>query len=141
MSCVIYNIRHEGKVIYVGSTTNFKRRIIEHKYACKRRYNENVYKFINRVGWDNVEFNIVAYCHYDNRYKMEGYFYNLDKDTCLNKEIPGRDMKKYLQDYRIINKEKIQKYNQERVLCLCGKIYTQYNKYHHYKTKFHKENI
>ncbi len=47
----------EIKEIYIGSTTNFRRRKFTHKYSCNnpndRNYNLNVYKIIRENGgWD-----------------------------------------------------------------------------------------
>jgi len=61
---IIYKIYCKDKTIkecYVGHTTNFKQRKIEHKYACcnenSKSYNSKVYFFIrNNGGFDNWDF-------------------------------------------------------------------------------------
>jgi len=61
---IIYKIYCKTETIkecYVGHTTNFKQRKIEHKYACcnpnSKSYNTKVYEFIrNNGGIDNWDF-------------------------------------------------------------------------------------
>ena len=54
--CCIYKIEHvnNDKLIYIGSTTNFKKRKSAHKYGCynekHNQYNYKVYKTIRENG-------------------------------------------------------------------------------------------
>ena len=118
----IYNISYKDKIIYIGSTKNtLIRRKYQHKFECKRRVNYPIYKFINEVGWNNIEFNEIACCNPDNRFEMEGKIYEMYKSTCLNKSVPGRSVKEskinwgsknpeYQKIYRGIHKEKARAY-------------------------------
>jgi hypothetical protein len=117
--------------IYIGSTINFKRRKIEHKYSCNnendKRYNLKVYQYIRENGgWDNFEMVIIEKYPCNDIYKAierEGYFVK-ELKASLNNNIPGRtdkewylDNKKncaeYRKEYRIINNEKIKEKEKE----------------------------
>ena len=102
--------------IYIGSTTNFRRRKFTHKCACNynpgKSYNCNVYKFIrNNGGWDNWNMvQIESYEAKDKRdlHSRERYWIETLKST-LNKSIPTRTKQEWTQDNKeaiIIQKKK-----------------------------------
>jgi hypothetical protein len=72
-TALIYMIKDlDDVVLYVGSTTNYKRRQITHKCGDKR-YDLKIYKIIENLGgWDFVEFEIIfEMVHLSQRYEWE----------------------------------------------------------------------
>ena len=118
------------KEIYVGSTSNFKRRGWDHKGNCNNpklhKYNYKVYKYIRANGnWDNWE--VVKICDVadiTNKEELEivetEYYYSLG--ATLNTLVPGKRIgskqrKEYQKNYDIKyqkdNREKINTYQRE----------------------------
>ena len=67
----IYNVIYKSRCLYVGSTWNFKKRLIKHKDACynpnSRNYNCNIYKFIRVTDvWEAFRFTIIDTIETDN---------------------------------------------------------------------------
>ena len=112
------------KEIYIGSTTNFKRRKCQHKCNCNnennKKYHLNVYQFIRaNGGWENFDMVEIEKMnckdkrelHTKEREYIEKY------DSKLNKHMPYRtdvEKKEYYQthidtykEYRIKNKDYI----------------------------------
>jgi hypothetical protein len=117
--------------IYIGSTTDMRKRKCCHKTDCNneisKNYNFNVYQFIrNNCGWDNWDMIEVekynAIDGYDAR-KRERHWIEELKAT-LNMIIPTRTQKEYHEQ----NKEKILEYQKE---------YNEQNK--EYRNKYQKE--
>tara|TARA_R110002153_G_C13055864_1_gene471527 strand:- start:60 stop:551 length:492 start_codon:yes stop_codon:yes gene_type:complete len=105
---IIYIIKCKDPKIeqcYIGSTTNLKRRMIQHKYNCNNinsnEYNINIYKFIRQnKGYDNfyfeilqdeIEFNHRKELEIIERFHIEDIGFNLT----LNVIIPSRTKKEY----------------------------------------------
>jgi len=112
------------KEIYVGSTTNFKRRKNEHKASCNnpKKNNSNVYKFINLNGgfnnWDMVLIEKFECNEKLELLKRERYYLELLEAT-LNRDVPSRSKKEYTKDYKeknkdIINEKAREKYNENK---------------------------
>ena len=94
---------------YIGSTTNYKKRIYNHRSVCNNinrpEYNYKVYKFIREHGGFNKwQFEILEELECDIKEVRitEGIFIMM-YDSTLNFVIPGRTRKEYIID----NKEKI----------------------------------
>ena len=96
--------------IYVGSTTNFKRRMSEHKSKCNNEngkyYNLLVYRFIRDTGgfknWSVVKIrDVVCEDKYDLITEERKEFEKLG--ATLNSHYPERSDKQYRKD----NKEKL----------------------------------
>jgi len=108
--------------IYVGHTTNIKRRINNHKDSCNNpknnRYHLKVYEFIhNNGGWDN--WNIIVLEEYpcnsrSDAIKKEREYYETLKPT-LNTYYPQRTDEEYKEYYynNKENKECKKQYNKE----------------------------
>ena len=103
--------------VYVGQTTDFRRRKNHHKTACNnekiKNYNSKVYTFIRDNGgfdnWDMIEIErFEAIDGYDAK-KRERHWIETLKAT-LNGNIPSRTKKEYYEDYKIIINE-CNKYN------------------------------
>jgi hypothetical protein len=164
----------EIKEFYIGSTTNFKRRVYDHRCNCNSikspNYNRYIYRFIRNNGGIN-NWKIIKIEHYecDTKEKLlrrERYYIETLKPL-LNKNIPTRTDKEYLEDnkeiikkkrkiykelnkekikeknklYRTINKEKIKERNKdkikEKIRCECGSIFNRFSKQRHNRTLKH----
>ena len=105
---VIYKILHNDKIIYIGSSTNLKSRIVSHKIFCYNQYENNkhcynlrLYKFIrdNNINFDTeLQFKVIEEVPKEDLKKVEGRYIRLYKDTILNHRIECRSMKEYHQD-------------------------------------------
>jgi hypothetical protein len=60
---------------------------------------------------------------------------------CVNKVIPTRSMKEYTKEYYENNKEKIQEYRGQKIICSCGGKYTICHKSCHEKSKRHQDYV
>ena len=132
---IIYKLCHcndlENKNIYVGSTTNFRRRKCEHKNFCNnekhKKYNSPVYKFIrDNGGWDEWQMLPIEVFPCNDKKELEvreRHHIELLKSK-LNKYIPTRNTKEWYEDnkekilekkkiYNEDNKEKLKEYNKK----------------------------
>ena len=105
MSC-IYRIYFDNlSECYVGQTANLKNRMKSHKYGCndKVKMNWKLYSFINEIGWDKVNFEILENLDVDitNQKKKERelFFIKLIKPS-LNSNQPLRTAKKYYEEFK-----------------------------------------
>ena len=76
--CVIYKIQHKEKdeLLYVGSTTHFRNRKVQHKYRCynpnEKAYNYKLYTTIRTNGdWDAFNMVIVKEFPCENKRQAE----------------------------------------------------------------------
>ena len=108
--------------IYVGHTTNIKRRIKHHKDNCKypdnKHYHLKVYEFIRNNGeWNNWDIIVLeeypCNSHLDAIIKEREYYETLK--ATLNSYYPQRTFKEYCNDNIKYNKEyKKQWYNDNK---------------------------
>ena len=113
LCCKDVNIKEE----YVGSTTRFERRKMEHKYRCKSSDNNcYVYQFINENGgidnWDMIQIEEV---NVNNRRELETrerYWIEFLKAE-LNCNIPNRTQKEYKKNNREVIAEYQKEYQKE----------------------------
>ena len=138
--------------VYIGSTTDIKKRITDHKYNCNNEnskdYNQYKYTFIRENGgFKNWTHDIICECTSEDRYKMERWYVENTKDTNLNKHIPNRSKKESQKKWYELNKDKIKdqskKYreNNKKHNCECGGKYENSHKVRHFKTKKHQRFI
>jgi hypothetical protein len=119
---VIYKIQCNDaniKDFYIGSTTNLKRRIHQHKNRCNNenneKYNLKVCQTIRENGgFNNWNFLIVENLRCNNKIELltrERHFYDILKPS-LNTYRPttSEDEKN---EYREVNKDKIKEYQKE----------------------------
>jgi hypothetical protein len=156
---------------YVGSTEDFHTRCREHKTRCNNtnspKYNYKVYKYIRaNGGLDNFIIQEIIDCEIEDRYDCELYYFKLF-EAKLNTKFPKRNKTQYKIDnketiqkykkqhyidnreqireqtkqYRIHNKEKIKEHKNQKHNCECGKIYTQCHKARHIKSTKHQNYI
>jgi len=102
--------------IYIGSTTNFRRRKCTHKHGCNneksKSYNLNVYSFIRENGnWDNWDMIQIETCNADNKRYLETRerYWIEELKSSLNCKIPTQTAT----EYRENNKEKLAEYDVE----------------------------
>lgn len=139
------------KNVYVGHTTNFRRRKCNHKKCCNNKnykyHNLNVYKFIRENGgWNNFEMIMIEEYNCENKlqaHQRERYWIEtLNAD--LNCIIPTRTQK----EYNDINKEQIIEYQKkwyeenknkilEKIICECGCEVVKGQLFRHQRTKKH----
>jgi hypothetical protein len=104
VNTIIYKISCKDETIkecYVGHTTNFKQRKIEHKYACCNKncksYNSKVYSFIrNNGGFDNWHFVEIEQFPCTSKVEAqmrENYWYFIFK-AVLNTISPSLDLER-----------------------------------------------
>lgn len=113
---IIYKICCKNTTIkecYVGHTTNFKQRKIEHKYACcnenSKSYNCKVYSFIrNNGGFDNWEFFEIEKfpCSSKKEAEMRESYWYFNLKAALNAIAPSLDLEK--QKIREVRKKVIE---------------------------------
>lgn len=134
---------------YIGSTKNFHKRMINHKWEAKHAKRPSKSKQIIDRG--NYTSCIVE--EVDDEKLLEREQYHIDTTQCINKVNPfGFDKKEYdkiySKRYREENheKEKVRwtSYNQanlekyrEKIVCECGHTYTLRNKARHMRGKKH----
>ena len=134
---VIYKLCHcndlENENIYIGSTTNFRQRKNKHKSNCnnenRKEYNYSIYEYIRNNGEWN-EWKMIPIEKYPCNGKeeleiRERYHIELLKSK-LNKNIPTRTRKEYLNDNKDILNEKRKEYrnsNKEKIKELKKKHY------------------
>ena len=103
ISCLDESIKES----YVGSTINFRKRMIQHKSNCdnenSKEYNYPRYKFIRENGnWKNWNMNIIDSLTTTNKneiLKCERRYVE-EQDHMLNKFIPTRKKKEYKKDHK-----------------------------------------
>jgi hypothetical protein len=139
----------DNKYIYIGSTTNFKKRIAEHKSNCNtpnsKKFNYKLYKTIREHnGFENFIFDIIESINTDDKLivlkreqeLMIKYNSNLNNNRSF---ISDEDKKQYQKQYRIDNRHKILLKNNEKYICACGREYTFTNRKRHTKSSQHKK--
>jgi len=167
----IYKIYCKDKNIkdcYIGSTSNIKNRISQHKHSCNNENSENYnqYKYVyirENSGWCNWSYDIICECTSEDRDHLERWYIENTTHTNLNKQIPTRNMKEYYQnnkkkikeyhkEYRKLNidnkKELDKKYREankkkinEKHNCECGSNFRKADKSRHFKTQKHLKYI
>ena len=116
---VIYLIKHktcDDKKVYIGSTTNLKKRINKHRYDCNneksKNYNLKLYQYIRENGGFNEYEFIILECYVCN-FKHELY----DREDDYIKIYPNNlnTQRAYLTgcEYKKKNKERNKKYYNE----------------------------
>jgi hypothetical protein len=141
--------------VYVGYTTDFRKRKNTHKSYCinqnSNHYNLKVYQMIRQNGgWDNFSMiQIEEYCcnNSNEASARERYWYEF-LNANLNKQVPNRSKKEHTEN----NKETIATYKKkwykknkekinEKIVCECGGNYTYVSKSKHFKTQKHQNYI
>jgi hypothetical protein len=139
----------DGCLKYIGSTSNFQKRMNEHK--C------DYYRYVNKKFHYCSSFDIIKDPGYTSKI-LEKHINIMDNDLRkregeiirqykgVNKIITGRTQK----EWRIDNNDKIKTYSKnyneshkaeinKKMTCKCGGRYTKINKTHHEKSTLHKD--
>ena len=132
MKYIIYRLFNSNyEECYIGSTTNYKRRIICHRSNCNnincKEYNYKVYKFIRENdGFDKWQFEILEEldCTKKELNETEGIFIEMFNST-LNIRIEGRSIK----EYYIANIDKIREQGKQNYIANKDKIKEQRKQY------------
>ena len=152
----IYKIFCKDKNItncYIGSTSDIKNRIRQHKHSCNNEnskdYNNYKYVYMRENGsWCNWSYDIICECTSEDRDHLERWYIENTATTNLNKQIPTRTKHEHYQEnkekiknrskeYRELNKNKIN----EKHNCECGSKYTLLHKARHFRSKKHLKYI
>ncbi len=158
----IYRIKHkldtDNDNIYIGSTSNLRKRINSHKLACNDEENKNgksrVYEFMRfNGGFDNFQFDILELCDGDKneRFGLEHAYILVHKPTLNVRQVFGDKAlhkKKYNdknrerlndegREYYKENKTEINKRRCEKIKCECGSLISKAGISEHKRTKKH----
>ena len=168
---LVYIIKYNNDIIYIGSTSNFRYRKSKHKLACYNedgeKYNKKLYKHIreNDIDFEDLKFEIIEYIEnkfssdkenekearkreeqYRKRYSeiTGGNITNMLRAYRTDEELKEYH-KAYDKQYYENNKERIKEYhkayNKVKYTCECGSILTVHNKVRHERSKKHIEYI
>jgi len=107
------------KDVYVGSTTDFRKRKYQHKYDCinpnSKNYNHYVYQFIRENGnwenWDMVMIKKYSKCESKLQCLKKERKYIEKLNATLNRNIPGRTKKEWGEDNKEYIKIKKKQYH------------------------------
>ena len=153
----IYSIRsHQTDKIYIGSTINrLSRRINQHRSAYKKYLiDKKIYVSSYEIlKYTDHFIELLEMCPCSNKNELTRREGELIRSmNCVNKLIPGRNIKEYGKEYYQNNKIKIQedskKYKQEnklkiqargnkKCICYCGCTIIHQNKARHEKSMRH----
>jgi len=153
---LIYTIR-TGDSVYVGSTTDFRRRKSHHKSNIKNGYQTKIYQVIreNNFEWDmkpyklfpcnskmdleieeerirreiNADLNTIGCRAIEKKKRDTSLYYSINKNKILQQR----------KEYREKNREAIRKKKNEAIICQCGCSISRRNLYKHKKTKKHQD--
>lgn len=137
----IENIEGDKKLIYVGHTTNFQKRYMQHKTNINRNKTMKLYRIIQENGgWNNFKIEAVECFECDNK-----------KDACLRERkwiedlnanlnsvkpyLYEDELNDYMIKWRNDNREKIN----SRHKCECGGRFVWNHKSHHLKSLKHQK--
>ena len=127
MKYIFYSIKSidNDEIIYVGTTTNYKKRMIQHKSRSKnendKEYNKPLYIYIREQGgFNNFEFDIIEEVECDNKNEalvIENKYIEQYNCKC-NKHKPGAyhiagGKKEYDKLYQQANKQKKSEYDKQ----------------------------
>jgi hypothetical protein len=139
-------IDNTSDLIYIGSTCKtLNQRLKKHEYDYKR-YIDRKYHFVTSfkiIQHNNYRIELIKIFPCENKQQLciaEGIEIKHSKINGLNvinKNIAGQTD----QEYRNINRNKINEYKKKKFNCSCGGKYTQNNKAQHDNTKLHQDYI
>ena len=117
---VIYKLEI-NKEIYIGSTNNYKRRLIQHKFCCNKKNNNKyylpVYKFIRENGgWEIVKKSIL----YANKERLSLEGQKKLEQTFIQVIKPSLNTHSSFQKFKIkADYDKNYHQNKKKYKCLC----------------------
>jgi hypothetical protein len=136
----IYKITSENTdKIYIGSTTKkISERLCRHQYDYKG-YINNKRRYVTSydiLKCGNVKIELIEefkYTEINELHKKERYFIELNRENCVNKNIPSRTQKEWIK----IHYEEIKQKHNEKFTCECRGVYTKVSRLVHMKSKCH----
>ncbi len=145
--CYVYKISSKNKNIqqcYIGSTTNIKKRLYNHRCSANNEnhnnYNMELYKFIRfHGGFDSFNFEILEELSCQNKKELHTIEKNyiIQNNNVLNLKIPTRTKKQYYDD----NSDKIKEYQKQLRIENIKKYGDEYlNKKREYQTQYQNNN-
>ncbi len=128
----IYSLNND--YVYIGSTTNYKKRILNHKYNCNNnkaeRHNIKLYSIIRKNGGiNNFLFEIMECIETDDKLFVLKY----EQALMIKYNSNLNNNRSFISD---ADKKK-EKY--EKITCACGREYTYSNRKRHTKSSQHKK--
>lgn len=139
----LYNLIDPTKLIYIGSTTKYEKRKINHKSRYNNinddQYNTYLYKYIrDNGGYDVWGYEILRIVNYDitksERLNIEHNYIMLNNNT-INKNMPGAIIRVGLLQYQYMRRDT------NNICDKCGTMYRgMHNKIVHQKTNKCKSN-
>lgn len=155
----VYKI-FKDDLLYIGSTTDYKRRMRIHKYYCNNLNSKKsqylVYKLIRENGgWDSFQKETLETNIQKDKLNEREEYYRKNLNANMNSQICYTGIKnknEYIKEYRKKNKEKVKEYNKKqkeyqreyrkkRVICDCGIEISKGNKLRHNKRKPHLKRV
>ena len=126
----------DNEYIYIGSTKNFNKRIVEHKSNCNceksKKYNYKLYSTIrNNAGVDNFIFDIIDSIETDDKQIVLKH----EQELMIKYNSNLNTYKAYLTE---AEREQIIIKRNDKFDCLCGGKYMLKHKSQHIKTKKHQ---
>jgi hypothetical protein len=149
---VVYRLYNDNGSYY-GSSCNINKRIIAHRYP-------NIKCSSYRITKDPFQYEILENLNIESKielYKRERWY--IENNECVNKNKPcptlsetkhrikihhqihEQSLKKYIKEYNLKNKERLDIMRNEKFNCICGGRYTYQQKQTHLKTKKHQKSF
>ncbi len=142
----------DNKYIYIGSTTDFNKRMYNHKSdcfnECSKKFNYKLYKTIRENnGIENFIFEMIESITTDDKeivlkHEQELMIkYNSNLNTYrsfISNEQKKAEIKINKKQYYNINKDQIKEKHKTKYICDCGNEYTYGHKSEHFKSRKHK---
>ena len=130
MLIYIYKI-YNDEMSYVGSTKNFKKRMITHKSSCNNdkstKYNYFIYQYIRQNGgWADFKKEIIYECEVDNKtdqkiVEQEWINKNECKLNTFNSYLTDEERKEQMKQWEEKNKDKrkeqMKQYSGQKIIC------------------------
>ena len=131
--------------IYIGATKNkyLSARFAIHKHDYKLwkdnlRTNIKSFDLFEKYGVDNCRIVLLeSFNPIDKDELNQKELYYIQKNNCVNKNIPGRTKQKYYND----NRNKILEHKNIKNICKCGGKYTNTNKCSHFNSNKHNKYV
>jgi hypothetical protein len=154
MEITFYCITFEEKIIYIGSTKNFKKREMSHQRRFLEKYNYEkqnqiyLYKYMRNLSNNLSSFTFkildILILDNENRLKKEKDLITIHSPIC-NKKTPISTYEERIYKIRVWqdrNKEYLDEKHKQKNICeICGGKYTHANKSIHLKTLKHLSKI
>lgn len=147
------------KAVYIGSTTNFRKRKNQHKECCtnasSKKHGYPVYTYIRENGgwlnWDMVQVAEVKAKSKRDLHATERKYVE-DLGATLNRQVPTKTRKQYYDDNKTEIIDRVKKYYQDHkaerrayldavIECECGLTSTRSHLSRHKRTQRHKDRL